>query len=413
MGHVYYFRVRTWDNVSNERPYPETPDASTSIRAPVTKHYYANGQRVATRVDGTLYYVHSDLLGSTVALSNDTGQPMGWVQYDPYGEILTSTLPLTLTDRLFTGQRLDSSTGLYYYNARYYDPDPSASLRAGLGRFIQPDTLVPDPLNPQAWNRFSYCYNNPATYIDPSGHIPLIVAVPLLIAGGAIILDYGLQVHSNMSNYGMPFWEAGYHENINEWEMVNVGATAFMVTTLAIEAPALLLAGGGALATEYAMRTGSTRAFAIGMWLSNAAAEYSAFWWAGVVSEAEALQAADMLDDASGALRLGEAGRFGDLRRRAVLGDNLTPHHMPQRALRWASADEGGALMMTSAEHAQTRTFGWRGAQTAVQDAGRSFRDVLAADIWDVRSIAGSRYNEGLLALIDYYRTNFPHLMAK
>ena len=100
------------------------------------------------------------------------------MQYDPYGEVLTSTLPVTLTDRLFTGQRLDSSSGLYYYNARYYDPDPSASLRASLGRFIQPDTLVPDPLNPQAWNRFSYVYNNPVTFNDPSGHgVPAIVLV--------------------------------------------------------------------------------------------------------------------------------------------------------------------------------------------------------------------------------------------
>ncbi len=151
-------------------------------------YQHANGRRacpersrrVATRVDGTLYYVHSDLLGSTVALSDAAGGEVGRVQYDPYGEVITGTLPVTLTDRLFTGARFDSSTGLYYYNARYYDPH--------LGRFIQPDTLVPDPLNPQAWNRFSYVYNNPATYNDPSGHfIPAAVAVPLLfIAGGAL-----------------------------------------------------------------------------------------------------------------------------------------------------------------------------------------------------------------------------------
>ena len=35
-----------------------------------------------------------------------------------------------IMDRLFTGQRLDD-TGLYYYNARYYDPT--------IGRFINPD----------------------------------------------------------------------------------------------------------------------------------------------------------------------------------------------------------------------------------------------------------------------------------
>ena len=111
------------------------------------------------------------------------------MQYDPYGEVLTSTLPAHLTDRLFTGQRFDNSTGLYYYNARYYDPDPSASLRAGLGRFIQPDTLVPDPLNPQAWNRFSYVYNNPASYIDPSGHA---IWMPLLFIGFGALAGGGL-----------------------------------------------------------------------------------------------------------------------------------------------------------------------------------------------------------------------------
>ncbi len=60
-------------------------------------------RRIATRVDGTLYYVHSDhpstssghSLGSTVAVSDAAGQAVGRVQYDPYGEVITSTLPLT------------------------------------------------------------------------------------------------------------------------------------------------------------------------------------------------------------------------------------------------------------------------------------------------------------------------------
>jgi RHS repeat-associated protein len=156
-----------------------------------TKHYYANGQRVATRVDGSLYYMHQDHLGSTVAVSDASGQAVGRVQYDPYGEVLTSTLPVTLTDRLFTGQRLDSSTGLYYYNARYYDPH--------LGRFIQPDSLVPDLLNPQAWNRFSYCYNNPASYVDPGGHIPIDW---LLDIGGLAFDIYQLHQDPSLANWG-------------------------------------------------------------------------------------------------------------------------------------------------------------------------------------------------------------------
>jgi RHS repeat-associated protein len=70
----------------------------------------------------------------------------------------TGTLP---TDKKFTGQRLDN-TGLYYYGARYYDPV--------IGRFISPDTIVPDPYIPQSLNRYSYCLNNPLKFVDPSGH---------------------------------------------------------------------------------------------------------------------------------------------------------------------------------------------------------------------------------------------------
>jgi RHS repeat-associated protein len=65
------------------------------------------------------------------------------------------------TDKKFTGQRLDQ-TGLYFYNARYYD--------ATIGRFISPDTMIPNPANPQSLNRYSYCLNNPLRYNDPSGH---------------------------------------------------------------------------------------------------------------------------------------------------------------------------------------------------------------------------------------------------
>ena len=42
------------------------------------------------------------------------------------------------------GQRYDHAIGLYLYNARYYDP--------ALGRFIQPDTIVPNPGDPQSLN---------------------------------------------------------------------------------------------------------------------------------------------------------------------------------------------------------------------------------------------------------------------
>jgi hypothetical protein len=40
-------------------------------------------------------------------------------------------------------------------------------------RFIQPDTIVPNPGDPQSLNHYSYAGNNPLRYVDPSGHDPI------------------------------------------------------------------------------------------------------------------------------------------------------------------------------------------------------------------------------------------------
>jgi hypothetical protein len=41
---------------------------------------------------------------------------------------------------------------------------------ADIGRFLSPDTIVPEPGNPQSLNRYSYVNNNPIRYNDPTGH---------------------------------------------------------------------------------------------------------------------------------------------------------------------------------------------------------------------------------------------------
>jgi hypothetical protein len=39
-----------------------------------------------------------------------------------------------------------------------------------INHFIQPDTIIPNPADPQSWNRFAYAKNNPIKFNDPSGH---------------------------------------------------------------------------------------------------------------------------------------------------------------------------------------------------------------------------------------------------
>jgi len=55
-----------------------------------------------------------------------------------------------------------ASLGFYDYVARQFDP--------ALGRFLQADTIIPDPANPQSLNRYSYTLGNPLRYTDPTGH---------------------------------------------------------------------------------------------------------------------------------------------------------------------------------------------------------------------------------------------------
>ena len=64
----------------------------------------------------------------------------------------------------YTGQRQEDSLDLYFYNARWYDPE--------LGRFAQADTVLPNPGDAKAFDRFAYVNNNPIRILDPSGNIP-------------------------------------------------------------------------------------------------------------------------------------------------------------------------------------------------------------------------------------------------
>ena len=123
------------------------------------------GQRIALRINGVVRWLATDHLGSTALTVSETGGRMSEIRYKPWGES-RYTFGATPTQRRFTGQVLDEvAGGLYFYNARYYDPY--------LNRWIQPDSIIPNPGDPQNLNRYSYCRNNPLRFIDPSGHDPL------------------------------------------------------------------------------------------------------------------------------------------------------------------------------------------------------------------------------------------------
>lgn len=126
------------------------------------KHIYLGANRLLT-LDGLLEarYYHSDHLGSSNVISDNDGKELQHIEYYPFGAAYQSEGSQVISHK-YTGKEEDVSTGLYFYGARYYEPE--------LGRFTQPDTIVPNPYNPQDLNRYSYCNNNPINYTDPTGH---------------------------------------------------------------------------------------------------------------------------------------------------------------------------------------------------------------------------------------------------
>src|SRR5262249_2509721 len=71
-----------------------------------------------------------------------------------------------VVDYAFQGDRWTRESNLYHLSARDY--------ASKFMRFTSADSIIPDPLDPQSYNRYSYVGNNPTNYIDPSGHIRMM-----------------------------------------------------------------------------------------------------------------------------------------------------------------------------------------------------------------------------------------------
>lgn len=150
--------------------------------------------------------------------------------------ILTLTSSPCLADgKYFTGKTLDEATKVYHMGAREYDPE--------IGRFLQPDTIVQNPMNPQTLNRYAYCGNNPINRIDPSGYsfksffhkygFYLPIASPWFIWGGlnSSIVQYAVTGDANqlgrnaatltLAAVGGAAW--GAHLSMAQYAMVGAG----------------------------------------------------------------------------------------------------------------------------------------------------------------------------------------------
>ncbi|VAW62716.1 hypothetical protein MNBD_GAMMA08-1242, partial [hydrothermal vent metagenome] len=124
------------------------------------------------------YYYHRDHQGSIISLSDSGGNNIETYAYDAYGVTSKTTSAVTGNPFAFTGREFDDDD-LYYYRARYYDPQSQ--------RFISQD---PIEFSAGDYNFYRYVFNNPVNLTDPSGEIvPLLFGLYALIETGLSIYD--------------------------------------------------------------------------------------------------------------------------------------------------------------------------------------------------------------------------------
>jgi len=162
-GHFARYYINKYYEVEQQfmRPMP-----------PPRNHHYIYGDKgiVALHINDnyslnndSIYYIHTDHLGSYCALSNINKQVVARNYFDAWGNFIIrdNYFAVPVTTRGFTGHEHYPELKIINMNGRLYDPV--------IGRFFSPDQYVANSTFTQDFNRYSYARNNPLHYTDPTG----------------------------------------------------------------------------------------------------------------------------------------------------------------------------------------------------------------------------------------------------
>jgi RHS repeat-associated protein len=185
----------------------------------------ASGTRMTMSDNGIVHYFVTDHLGSTQKMINANGSKYPSennfeIKYASWGSDQPNN-PNLGTSFKYTGQR-QAEAGLYFYNARWYDPE--------IGRFIQADSIIPSPGNPQNWDRYSYARNNPVRYNDPTGHyVPFNVCEEGEYRIAYCKAQYGNITDDELKAYGItiPDGQMSHADKRNELKAAQLSGAKF------------------------------------------------------------------------------------------------------------------------------------------------------------------------------------------
>ncbi|MDR7097829.1 RHS repeat-associated protein [Lysobacter niabensis] len=152
------------------------------------------------------YYLFHDQLGNVARITDAQGNPVDNQDYNAFGERRSFVDPmargqsssLNLTTRGFTGQEHVDGLSVIHFNGRLYDPT--------IGRFLQADPFIQAPDNAQSWNAYTYVFNNPLRYTDPTGMLGIderqwLAAAVAIVA--ACFGQYYITAHAYAAAFGV------------------------------------------------------------------------------------------------------------------------------------------------------------------------------------------------------------------
>ena len=145
------------------------------------KDVYAGDLRVATKrvkQDGVpelmQYFLTGDLQGSVTIVTDEAGGLFEHLEYFPGGEIwVREKSEIYRQPHLYAGMYHEEFRKLYRTDARWYEP------REGL--MLSPDPLLLRSLDaavddPRLFADYTYAFDNPVNFVDPTGNAPSLVA---------------------------------------------------------------------------------------------------------------------------------------------------------------------------------------------------------------------------------------------
>ena len=132
--------------------------------------------------EAELYYYLVNAQGDVAAILDSSGTMVASYNYNAWGSCTvynSSDAAIgDLNPLRYRGYYYDAETGFYYLQSRYYDP--------AICRFINADGQL-SVVDFSAVNLFAYCGNNPVNYIDPSGHVFMLITAAIgAVVGGVI-----------------------------------------------------------------------------------------------------------------------------------------------------------------------------------------------------------------------------------